>query len=66
MELTQHDARVLLTEYVAVVRSRSARVRAALDAGLTKSEVSRLLEVSRSAVYRDLEETTETNPELGN
>ena len=55
MELTRSQARELLTEYVAVVRSRPARVAAALDAGLTKTEVAQLLEVGRDTVYRDLE-----------
>jgi hypothetical protein len=63
MELTRSQAVELLTEYVAVVRSRPARVGAAVDAGLTKSEIARLLEIGRDTVYRDLE-TLETMTKL--
>lgn len=54
MELTQSDARALLTEYAATVRSRPERIRAAVDAGLSKAEIARLLEAGRDLVYHDL------------
>lgn len=49
--LTIPEAESLLLEWVAVVRDRDDRIRAALAAGLTVSRVSQLTGVARSTIY---------------
>lgn len=61
-ELTLEQARSLLTEYAAVVRSRNDRIRAAVAAGVRKSEAARLLEIHRSTVYAVLDAPREPVP----
>lgn len=53
-ELTLNQARALLIEYTAVVRSRDDRIRAATQAGLSISEIAALLECGRTTIYRVL------------
>ena len=49
------QARELLSDWAAVVRSRDERVRTAVESGLSKSEVSRLTGIARSTVDRIVE-----------
>jgi hypothetical protein len=51
-ELTVRQARELLTEWAAVVRSRDERVRIAIESGLSKTEVSRVTGMARSTIDR--------------
>jgi DNA invertase Pin-like site-specific DNA recombinase len=62
-DLTLRQARELLTEWSAVVRSRDDRIRAAVEAGLSVTETAILLEIARTTVYRVLSnsEITEEN-----
>jgi DNA invertase Pin-like site-specific DNA recombinase len=53
-DLTLRQARELLTEWTAVVRSRDDRIRAAVEAGLSVTETAVLLEIARTTVYRAL------------
>lgn len=54
-ELTARQARELLSDWAAVVRSRDERVRTDVESGLSKSEVSRLTGIVCSTVDRIVE-----------
>jgi len=54
-DLTLREARELLTEYAAIMRSRDERILAAVAAGLTVSDCAVLLEVTRGTIYRALD-----------
>jgi len=49
-ELTLRQARELLAEYAAVLRSRDDRVRTTFAAGLSKSEIHRLTGIARTTI----------------
>jgi hypothetical protein len=51
-ELTVRQARELLADWAAVVRSRDERVLTAVESGLSKAEVSRLTGIARSTIDR--------------
>lgn len=52
VEVTVRQARELLIEWAAVVRSRDDRIRTAVESGLSKSEVHRLTGVARTTIDR--------------
>ena len=52
VDLTKRQAEELLIEYAAVMRSRDDRVRAAVAAGVSKSDVSRLAGIARTTIDR--------------
>jgi transposase len=54
-ELTVRQARELLSDWAAVMRSRDERVRTAVGSGLSKSEVSRITGIARSTIHRIIE-----------